>query len=385
MKNSKRKNFLNIDVMYDEKRQGFFVTGDGFDFFAYFTGDQETTHVECDHVERSGFGDGYSIHLKINNICRNIDESELKYKMIDELFTHSEFFQENMSVETPEKQWHEHPKVISLFSQSVVKILALNEDGKEVSYATGFLVKETDDVYLYTCWHIVTGFDFLNVKVTHEDWPPKRRKIAIFFPSITKSGPSWSVSGKKRLEIELYKEKKGKFWPLWKQERDHRPNSDLNAVGIKIPKYYDFIKIPIGHVLNEAEKEFLPYPKNIIKQSGLDIGKTLVIAGYPYGFSVFRNYSPKPVFLSRAIASDMYFPTKEIYGLNLLLDGAGFAGMSGSPVFRFDEESAGLVGIYTGCIFPDAESIGSTEKNDRMAALGLVSVLDICLAVIEEE
>jgi hypothetical protein len=384
MKNRKRKKTLNIDVMRDKKRQGFFVNGDGFDFFAYFTGTKKATNIECDHVERAGFGNGYSIHLIIENIRESINESELKSKIIHELYEHSDFFLENISAENPQKKWRDHPKILSLFTQSIVKILVLDMDGQKISYATGFLVKETDDVYLYTCWHVLTGFDFFNVQVTNKHWPPQRRKIAISFPSLTQSENALSSGGKKELEIELYEEKNGKFKPLWKQERDHRRSPDLNAVGIKVPRYYDFIKIPIGRLLDETERELLPYSKHIIKQSNLDIGKSLIIAGYPYGFSVFGDRSPKPVFLSRTIASDIYFPTKEIYGLNILLDGAGFAGMSGCPVFSFDEESVSLVGIYTGCIFPDAESIESKKKNDRMAALGLVSLLDICLEVIEE-
>jgi len=45
-----------LDIWYDEKRCGYFVTGSGFDFFAYLTDDGDGNNfIECDHVVRQGY------------------------------------------------------------------------------------------------------------------------------------------------------------------------------------------------------------------------------------------------------------------------------------------------------------------------------------------
>lgn len=48
-----------LTLAYDEKRQGYFVLGAGFDFFLYFTGHC----LECDAVRREG-GD-FVLHMEI--------------------------------------------------------------------------------------------------------------------------------------------------------------------------------------------------------------------------------------------------------------------------------------------------------------------------------
>lgn len=60
----------DIQITRDNKRCGFFVVGSGFDFFAYYTcdpsedGTQESTFIECDHVEREG-EPGMARHMMI--------------------------------------------------------------------------------------------------------------------------------------------------------------------------------------------------------------------------------------------------------------------------------------------------------------------------------
>ena len=54
---------FDLNIWYDEKRQGHWVQGSGFDFFTYFTGDEDITYIECDHVQREG--SEFSLHLTI--------------------------------------------------------------------------------------------------------------------------------------------------------------------------------------------------------------------------------------------------------------------------------------------------------------------------------
>lgn len=58
-----------IDITWDEKRSGYWIAGDGFDFFAYFTsdvdinGNVEQEFIECDHVQREG--EPFVLHLQV--------------------------------------------------------------------------------------------------------------------------------------------------------------------------------------------------------------------------------------------------------------------------------------------------------------------------------
>lgn len=56
---------MKLSVTYDQKRSGYFISGHGFDFFAYFTegGPNGGSYIECDNVVRQG--DPYSLHLII--------------------------------------------------------------------------------------------------------------------------------------------------------------------------------------------------------------------------------------------------------------------------------------------------------------------------------
>lgn len=85
---------FNLSSFYDEKRCGYFVSGDGFDFFAYHVGDSETPEafgIECDHVERSGYGNGYSIHLYIPLLQAPMSETVLVNAINRELAKHELF------------------------------------------------------------------------------------------------------------------------------------------------------------------------------------------------------------------------------------------------------------------------------------------------------
>jgi len=57
---------IELDFYYDEKRQGYWINGGGFDFFAYFTEDEEkNTYIECDSVCREGDDFKTSIQVKL--------------------------------------------------------------------------------------------------------------------------------------------------------------------------------------------------------------------------------------------------------------------------------------------------------------------------------
>lgn len=57
-----------LDVAWDEKRCGYWFSGSGFEFFAYFTSaepgiDESAQFLECDHVQRKG--EAFVLHLQV--------------------------------------------------------------------------------------------------------------------------------------------------------------------------------------------------------------------------------------------------------------------------------------------------------------------------------
>jgi hypothetical protein len=64
----------------------------------------------------------------------------------------------------------------------------------------------------------------------------------------------------------------------------------------------------------------------------------------------------------------------------MLLDGYGFPGMSGSPVYRLSTWK--LFGIYIGTQWPD-RSASATADHNRLAAIGLVVPMGKFLALAE--
>ena len=46
-----------------------------------------------------------------------------------------------------------------------VLLQCLDDDGKVLASASGFVRLEEEGRFLYTCWHVVTGFDVNDIKV----------------------------------------------------------------------------------------------------------------------------------------------------------------------------------------------------------------------------
>lgn len=268
------------------------------------------------------------------------------------------------------------------FSISIAKIICLDENENEISFATGFIIQEEKDLYLYTCWHVVSGFDYPNPAIPPNSlsvWPPKRRKIKIICGGTKANNYGFHTSGSKSIICDLYEQDStGKLKPVWIQGNSCFQNSDLEKVGLFVPLRGDFIKIPIGHHFDADQKELFIKKLNISGGGKITLADEVLIAGYPYGFSVTGNF-PEPVFIKRNIASSAPYIGDGVHNFRLLLDGAGYGGMSGSPVFTLKDNKVALFGIYNGVVFPDYNLIekcsGVNAKNDRHSALGIVTPL----------
>ncbi len=238
-----------------------------------------------------------------------------------------------------------------------MRLLISTEDRTETFNASGFLISEEGGIHLYTCWHVVSGVDWHNISPL---LPPKRRRWLSLvsqhvevLPGLTKLGGTHSF------EIDLYPQGE----PIWEMERTTRPAPDLNAIGIQVPNVIDMVRIPVAFPFDE-----LCFDRSELANFMVTTGDDLLLSGFPYGYSALGEYSPAPVVLKRSLASHRYLsPTVG------LLDGAGFEGMSGCPVFAKVGDQYWLYGMYNGRIFPDASL--KHKPTDQLAALGYVTTM----------
>jgi hypothetical protein len=240
-----------------------------------------------------------------------------------------------------------------------LQIEVLGENRAVLSRATGFVVSERDGMFLYTCWHVVTGIDFLQPTPLRP--PARRASLTVSSQDVAQCQPGvQAFGGGRKIEIPLYDATGA---PRWLQEPDERVLPDMNAIGFHVPASFDIVRIPID--LDPLIREAVEFVNDDIYSNSWEAGRDVMIVGYPHGYSAIDTTTPEPIFLKRSIASNR---TAKIS--TVLLDGGGTPGMSGAPVIVFHEGRWWLIGIYTGLIFPDHQRGSEGQGNDRHAALG---------------
>ena len=229
--------------------------------------------------------------------------------------------------------------------------------------ASGFILQEEERLFLYTCWHVVTGYNPSDIRIGRN--LPNRRYIRIAIQKPTEINDSITkIGGRQEIILPLYQDVKNIQKPLWYQDKLDIKHDDLNAIGIKVPALHDVVKIPLPEDFKAHEFQIIS-SSQFLTASTPSIGEKTLIVGYPYGYSTKGDKQPTPIVLTRFIAATP--------GLNFLLESTGAPGMSGGPVFLESERDIMLFGIYTGIIYPDFEQ----NQNEKTTALG--QVVDIGL------
>lgn len=227
--------------------------------------------------------------------------------------------------------------------------------------ASGFIVESSGNLFLYTCWHVVTGFDMNDVRISGV--LPNRRYLQVTYQGFDTSTPNiQKIGGNHSLVLPLYDDNN---FPLWIQNKQDIPNADLNAINIKVPSWHDAVKIPLPESVMLSEMQ-------IIKESDAFlnitmIGEQVFVVGFPYGYSALGLEQPTAIVLVRFVAANRVKDRKS----DVLLDGPGAPGMSGGPVFVERDGKLLLVGIYTGLLYPDHV----VQRNEKYTALGTMSNL----------
>ncbi len=243
-------------------------------------------------------------------------------------------------------------------STSAVHLQCLDQHQDPIpnAFASGVIIKEDNKNFLYTCWHVVTGYNPHETSFHEENTKRMFLEVTMMMPESKPNNER--ILKKNSFTLPLYNQ--NKF--IWMQNEQGRDVAELNKRGLIVPKTHDMVKIEIPNIHNLS---ILTIEKNETFNYHPTVGKKILISGFPYGFSVLGNKRPEAVILTRNIAS--------IFLLNrpfdILIDGYGAPGMSGGPVFIKIKGKLMLLGIYTGMIYPDHV----IHKKDRITALGTVS------------
>ncbi len=256
-----------------------------------------------------------------------------------------------------------------MLSMRAVHLQCLDRDGLVIpnAYASGFIRQEAEGRFLYTCWHFVTGFNMHDLKIGHQ--LPNRMSLKITLQNVERRDPGTTViGGNQSLIAPLYDTTQTPPMPLWNQDKQDIPQADLNAINLRVPFWHDAVKLRLPDDLHLSEMQTLAESEH--RAHMLTPGDRIFIVGFPYGYSALGMNQPTPIVLTRHVAAVRVDGRQR----EVLLDGAGARGMSGSPVFVETQTDILLIGLYTGLIYPDH----SLERNDRVTALGTCCDLTLC-------
>ena len=125
-----------------------------------------------------------------------------------------------------------------------VYIQCLDKDNAPISgkNATGFIRKEEDGFFLYTCWHVVTGYKKYDLEIPNE--LPNRFSLKITLQDTdSNNSVAIKIGGNQSLTIPLYDISKDPKIPLWFQDKQNIPQTDLNLINIYVPFWHDAVKL----------------------------------------------------------------------------------------------------------------------------------------------
>jgi hypothetical protein len=233
--------------------------------------------------------------------------------------------------------------------------------------ASGFVRVEDGVAFLYTCWHVVTGYDRNHLRVTNA--LPKRAFLEVSVQGQQRTDASAAVAGVLSFTIPLYDESAQPKRPLWYQDRAHLPHPDLNSIGLCVPSWHDAVKIPLSADVELPQLQLVSNPV-LASNAALAPGDKIYVVGFPYGFGAGGPGLPAPVVLTRFVTATAVSGRPQEF----LLDSGGAPGMSGGPVFVERGDDIALLGVYTGIVYPQPV----LGRGERVTALGACANLSLC-------
>jgi Trypsin-like peptidase domain len=251
-------------------------------------------------------------------------------------------------------------------------VVLRNEQGEAIGtrVASGFLLRHDRDLYLYTCWHVVTGFDFRAPTLPRIG----AQRIASLEMSLQDASPAGAtlegIGGNRRLKVSLYVEAAVPAIPMWEQYHEARSFPAIEIAGIRAPRYYDIVRLRIDEQCFFVSNELQVFSTADLWRDYIAPGDPLYVAGFPYGFASSDRHT-QGILLSRHAAQVAVAGQDD----GPYMDSACSPGMSGGPVMIEMGSQMFLAGIYTGSRFPDAPA----ERPNELTALGTFCPLAILL------
>jgi len=259
---------------------------------------------------------------------------------------------------------------IDLLDEQGWPVLIRDDHGNEAraTVASGFLLRDQSVVYVYTCCHVVTGIDLDSPRLPGSIAQARRFKLRISMQTaepLPKPNIGHLIGGLSSVDVDLYDNSTNPPTPLWEQDEQCVSNDALSLANLSEPFWHDLVRIRLPETLQLAAVQALS-PSDLWTNL-VSPGDSLLIVGYPYGYSAHAA-NPTPIVLKRSVAA---VPSGR--HRIALIDGAGAPGMSGGPVFYESNDRLYLYGIYIGVIYPDA-AVG-VSQGEKTTALGRVCSL----------
>jgi hypothetical protein len=225
------------------------------------------------------------------------------------------------------------PTARHLMPFKAVRIEVLDERGDPVmipgkegraggpAVASGFLMREQEGLYLYTCWHVVTGIDLANPVLPGALSGERRMSLRLSIQANEqRSEQVVSIGGLQTLDINLYDSSTDPRTPMWEQDEQSAKNESLSMAGLSEPFWHDVVRIRIDESLDLVDLQVL---MRVDLWHGLVApGDSLLIVGYPYGYSALKQ-NPTPIVVKRSVAATRTEGVRQ----EVLIDGGGAPGM----------------------------------------------------------
>lgn len=232
----------------------------------------------------------------------------------------------------------------SVLSRTAVRLQCLDREGKVLTWGSGFILREEGVNFLYTCWHVVSGYGAPH-RLQIPGQPADRASLRLFLQEVEERGGYEAIGGITSFDLPLKDENER---PVWSQEPEQQTQIDLNAIGLRVPRHFDVVKIALPQSIRVSSLTVLTIE---FTSQGMLPGDRLSIVGYPHGYSADGEEDLTAVVLTRHVAAMAAGARPD----RLILDGPGTPGMSGSPVFAWDKAGhPRLLGIYSGIVHPAA-------------------------------
>jgi hypothetical protein len=159
----------------------------------------------------------------------------------------------------------------------------LREDGEPLpgAFASGFVRREANGLWLYTCWHVVTGFDPYDLRVGNQ--LPTRRHLRVALQASEAHQPGVHViGGLQSVVVPLYDAPAEVGRPRWLQDARHVPHPELNAVGIFVPFWHDLVKIKLPPEIRLSDIQIVDETLLLPDNAGsVALGEKCMVVGFP--------------------------------------------------------------------------------------------------------